>query len=119
MAAVSRLGKIAFGDRPVLRCVVDPGFIGTASCTSSASRRGGGSAGRVAWQAPGSRTTSSDLVFYSMLGGILGGVNVGYGTVLVAGRFWAKDAWYPLRIWEAAVCPSTVALLGANRCFAC
>ena len=36
-----------------------------------------------------------DLVFYSMLGGILGG-RIGY--VLFYGmQFWAEDPWYPLQ----------------------
>ncbi len=42
-----------------------------------------------------------DLVFYSMLGGILGG-RVGY--VLFYGlKFWAEDAWYPVKIWDGGM----------------
>ena len=42
-----------------------------------------------------------DLVFYCMLGVILGG-RLGY--VLFYGlTFWLKDAWYPLRIWEGGM----------------
>lgn len=42
-----------------------------------------------------------DLVFYSMLGGILGG-RIGY-VLFYGWPFWAKDAWYPLRIWEGGM----------------
>jgi phosphatidylglycerol---prolipoprotein diacylglyceryl transferase len=42
-----------------------------------------------------------DFVFFSMVGGILGG-RIGY--VLFYGlKFWALDAWYPLRIWEGGM----------------
>jgi len=42
-----------------------------------------------------------DFVFYAMLGVILGG-RVGY--VLFYGlTFWAKDPWYPLKIWEGGM----------------
>jgi phosphatidylglycerol---prolipoprotein diacylglyceryl transferase len=42
-----------------------------------------------------------DLVFYSMLGGILGG-RIGY--VLFYGMaFWAEDPWYPLKITEGGM----------------
>lgn len=42
-----------------------------------------------------------DLIFYCMLGVILGG-RVGY--VLFYGlTFWAKDPWYPLKIWEGGM----------------
>jgi len=42
-----------------------------------------------------------DLVFYAMLGGILGG-RIGY-VLFYGWPFWAKDAWYPLRIWEGGM----------------
>jgi phosphatidylglycerol---prolipoprotein diacylglyceryl transferase len=42
-----------------------------------------------------------DLIFYSMLGVILGG-RIGY--VLFYGlQFWADDPWYPLKIWEGGM----------------
>src|ERR1700751_3966051 len=42
-----------------------------------------------------------DLIFFSMLGVILGG-RIGY--VLFYGlKFWAADAWYPLKIWEGGM----------------
>jgi phosphatidylglycerol:prolipoprotein diacylglycerol transferase len=42
-----------------------------------------------------------DFVFYAMLGVILGG-RIGY--VLFYGlSFWAKDPWYPLKIWEGGM----------------
>jgi phosphatidylglycerol:prolipoprotein diacylglycerol transferase len=42
-----------------------------------------------------------DLVFYTMLGGILGG-RIGY--VLFYGmQFWAEDPWYPLKITEGGM----------------
>ena len=42
-----------------------------------------------------------DFVFYGMLGVILGG-RIGY--VLFYGlTFWARDAWYPLKIWEGGM----------------
>jgi phosphatidylglycerol:prolipoprotein diacylglycerol transferase len=42
-----------------------------------------------------------DLVFYTMLGGILGG-RIGY--VLFYGmKFWAEDPWYPLKITEGGM----------------
>jgi phosphatidylglycerol---prolipoprotein diacylglyceryl transferase len=42
-----------------------------------------------------------DLVFYAMLGVILGG-RIGY--VLFYGMsFWLKDPWYPLKIWEGGM----------------
>jgi phosphatidylglycerol:prolipoprotein diacylglycerol transferase len=42
-----------------------------------------------------------DFVFFSMVGGILGG-RIGY--VLFYGlKFWALDPWYPLRIWEGGM----------------
>ena len=42
-----------------------------------------------------------DLVFYGMLGVILGG-RLGY--VLFYGmQYWAEDPWYPIRIWEGGM----------------
>jgi len=42
-----------------------------------------------------------DLIFYCMLGVILGG-RIGY--VLFYGlTFWAKDPWYPIKIWEGGM----------------
>jgi phosphatidylglycerol---prolipoprotein diacylglyceryl transferase len=42
-----------------------------------------------------------DLIFFSMLGVILGG-RIGY--VLFYGlQFWADDPWYPLKIWEGGM----------------
>jgi phosphatidylglycerol---prolipoprotein diacylglyceryl transferase len=42
-----------------------------------------------------------DLIFYCMLGVILGG-RIGY--VLFYGlKFWATDAWYPLKLWEGGM----------------
>jgi phosphatidylglycerol---prolipoprotein diacylglyceryl transferase len=42
-----------------------------------------------------------DFVFFSMVGGILGG-RIGY--VLFYGlKFWAADPWYPLKIWEGGM----------------
>jgi len=42
-----------------------------------------------------------DMVFYSMLGGILGG-RIGY-VFFYGMPFWAIDPWYPLRIWEGGM----------------
>ena len=42
-----------------------------------------------------------DLIFFSMLGVILGG-RVGY--VLFYGlKFWSEDPWYPFKIWEGGM----------------
>ncbi len=42
-----------------------------------------------------------DLIFYAMLGVILGGRT---GYVLFYGLgFWAKDLWYPIKIWEGGM----------------
>ncbi|HUK00801.1 MAG TPA: prolipoprotein diacylglyceryl transferase [Steroidobacteraceae bacterium] len=42
-----------------------------------------------------------DFVFYAMLGVIIGG-RIGY--VLFYGlSFWARDPWYPLKIWEGGM----------------
>ncbi|HTW38312.1 MAG TPA: prolipoprotein diacylglyceryl transferase [Steroidobacteraceae bacterium] len=42
-----------------------------------------------------------DFVFYAMLGVILGG-RIGYVLFYGLG-FWAKDPWYPLKIWEGGM----------------
>lgn len=42
-----------------------------------------------------------DLIFYDMLGVILGG-RIGYVLFYGLG-FWAKDPWYPLKIWEGGM----------------
>ena len=42
-----------------------------------------------------------DLVFYAMLGVILGG-RIGYVLFYGLG-YWAKDPWYPLKIWEGGM----------------
>lgn len=53
---------------------------------------------------PGSTWKASDVddfVFYGMLGAIVGG-RVGY--VLFYGlEYWAKDIWYPVKIWEGGM----------------
>jgi phosphatidylglycerol:prolipoprotein diacylglycerol transferase len=54
--------------------------------------------------APGSTWRANDvddLIFYGMLGVILGG-RIGY--VLFYGlKFWAEDAWYPVKIWDGGM----------------
>jgi phosphatidylglycerol---prolipoprotein diacylglyceryl transferase len=54
--------------------------------------------------APGSTWKAADvddLIFFGMLGVILGG-RIGY--VLFYGlKFWALDIWYPLKIWEGGM----------------
>ncbi|MBS0578452.1 MAG: prolipoprotein diacylglyceryl transferase [Proteobacteria bacterium] len=48
-----------------------------------------------------SATDVDDLIFFDMLGVILGG-RIGY--VLFYGlKFWANDPWYPLKIWEGGM----------------
>jgi phosphatidylglycerol:prolipoprotein diacylglycerol transferase len=42
-----------------------------------------------------------DLIFYCMLGVILGG-RIGYVLFYGIG-FWAKDVWYPFKIWEGGM----------------
>jgi len=42
-----------------------------------------------------------DLIFYCMLGVILGG-RIGY-VFFYGLTFWAKDMWYPFRIWEGGM----------------
>ena len=42
-----------------------------------------------------------DFVFYAMLGVILGG-RIGYVLFYGLG-YWAKDPWYPLKIWEGGM----------------
>lgn len=54
-------------------------------------------AARSTW----TRVDVDDLIFYCMLGVILGG-RVGY--ILFYGlKFWASDPWYPLRVWEGGM----------------
>jgi len=53
---------------------------------------------------PGSTWTRSDvddLVFYGMLGVILGG-RIGYVLFYGTG-FWHRDLWYPFKIWEGGM----------------
>jgi len=53
---------------------------------------------------PGSTWKASDvddLIFYNMLGVILGG-RIGYVLFYGLG-FWAKDIWYPFKIWEGGM----------------
>jgi phosphatidylglycerol:prolipoprotein diacylglycerol transferase len=53
---------------------------------------------------PGSTWTPpevDDLIFYAMLGVILGG-RIGYVLFYGTG-FWAHDPWYPLKIWEGGM----------------
>ena len=54
--------------------------------------------------APGSTWKANDvddLIFFAMLGVILGG-RIGY--VLFYGlSFWASDPWYPVKIWEGGM----------------
>jgi len=42
-----------------------------------------------------------DLIFFSMLGVILGG-RIGY-VLFYGTTFWAQDPWYPLKIWEGGM----------------
>ena len=60
--------------------------------------------GRLRGRRPGSTWKPNDvddLIFYAMLGVILGG-RIGY--VLFYGMsYWAKDALYPLKIWEGGM----------------
>jgi phosphatidylglycerol:prolipoprotein diacylglycerol transferase len=48
-----------------------------------------------------SRNDVDDLVFFAMLGVILGG-RIGY-VLFYGWQFWAGDFWYPLRIWEGGM----------------
>jgi phosphatidylglycerol---prolipoprotein diacylglyceryl transferase len=53
---------------------------------------------------PGSTWKASDvddLIFYDMLGVILGG-RIGYVLFYGLG-FWARDVWYPFKIWEGGM----------------
>jgi phosphatidylglycerol---prolipoprotein diacylglyceryl transferase len=65
---------------------------------------GGWWLGRRRARRPGSTWKPNDvddLIFFSMLGVILGG-RIGY--VLFYGlQFWADDPWYPLKIWEGGM----------------
>ncbi len=59
---------------------------------------------RVRAARPGSTwkpTDVDDLIFYAMLGVILGG-RIGYVLFYGLG-FWAKDPWYPLKIYEGGM----------------
>jgi phosphatidylglycerol:prolipoprotein diacylglycerol transferase len=60
--------------------------------------------GRRRAAAPGSTWKTADvddLIFFGMLGVILGG-RIGY--VLFYGlKFWAEDPWYPLKIWDGGM----------------
>ena len=70
-------------------------LLGFASGWWLARRRA--AAPRSTWKA----TDVDDLIFFSMLGVILGG-RIGY--VLFYGlKFWAGDPWYPLKIWEGGM----------------
>jgi phosphatidylglycerol:prolipoprotein diacylglycerol transferase len=59
---------------------------------------------RIRASKPGSTWKAADVddfVFYAMVGVILGG-RLGY--VLFYGlQYWAKDPWYPLKIWEGGM----------------
>lgn len=53
---------------------------------------------------PGSSWTAQDvddLIFFAMLGVILGG-RIGY-VIFYGLTFWAKDPWYPLKIWDGGM----------------
>jgi phosphatidylglycerol:prolipoprotein diacylglycerol transferase len=70
-------------------------LLGFASAWWLARRRA--AAPRSTWKA----TDVDDLIFFGMLGVILGG-RIGY--VLFYGlKFWAGDPWYPLKIWEGGM----------------
>jgi phosphatidylglycerol:prolipoprotein diacylglycerol transferase len=60
--------------------------------------------GRVRAARPGSSWKPNDVddfVFFSMLGGILGG-RIGY--ILFYGlKFWAADPWYPIKVWQGGM----------------
>jgi phosphatidylglycerol---prolipoprotein diacylglyceryl transferase len=60
--------------------------------------------GRVRAARPGSTWKASDVddfVFFSMVGGILGG-RIGY--ILFYGlKFWAADPWYPIKVWQGGM----------------
>jgi phosphatidylglycerol:prolipoprotein diacylglycerol transferase len=70
-------------------------LLGFAAAWWLARRRA--AAARSTWKA----ADVDDLIFFCMLGVILGG-RIGY--VLFYGlKFWAGDAWYPLKIWEGGM----------------
>jgi phosphatidylglycerol:prolipoprotein diacylglycerol transferase len=70
-------------------------LLGFASAWWLARRRA--AAPRSTWKA----ADVDDLIFFGMLGVILGG-RIGY--VLFYGlKFWAGDVWYPLKIWEGGM----------------
>ena len=60
--------------------------------------------GRVRAARPGSTWKANDVddfVFFSMVGGILGG-RIGY--ILFYGlKFWAADPWYPFKVWQGGM----------------
>jgi phosphatidylglycerol---prolipoprotein diacylglyceryl transferase len=60
--------------------------------------------GRVRAARPGSTWKANDVddfVFFSMVGGILGG-RIGY--ILFYGlKFWAADPWYPIKVWQGGM----------------
>jgi phosphatidylglycerol---prolipoprotein diacylglyceryl transferase len=59
---------------------------------------------RLRARRPGSTWKAADvddLIFYAMLGVILGG-RIGYVLFYGLG-FWAKDPWYPFKIWEGGM----------------
>jgi phosphatidylglycerol:prolipoprotein diacylglycerol transferase len=60
--------------------------------------------GRVRAARPGSTWKANDVddfVFFSMVGGILGG-RIGY--ILFYGlKFWAADPWYPVKVWQGGM----------------
>jgi phosphatidylglycerol:prolipoprotein diacylglycerol transferase len=70
-------------------------LLGFASAWWLARRRA--AAPHSTWKPP----DVDDLIFFAMLGVILGG-RIGY--VLFYGlKFWAGDPWYPLKIWEGGM----------------
>jgi phosphatidylglycerol---prolipoprotein diacylglyceryl transferase len=65
---------------------------------------GGWWLGRLRAARPGSTWKASDvddLIFYAMLGVILGG-RIGYVLFYGLG-FWVRDLWYPFKIWEGGM----------------
>jgi phosphatidylglycerol:prolipoprotein diacylglycerol transferase len=59
---------------------------------------------RIRASRPGSTWTASDVddfVFYAMVGVIVGG-RLGY-VLFYGWSYWAKDPWYPIKIWEGGM----------------